>query len=901
MTERHAVFIPAPYQDSAEFGRLILRDGSTATVRVASVQDAAALADFFHRLSPESRQHRFFSMAEPSSEFVKSLSDSSNPKSQLTLVVTRIADGHEIIVAAGSYLARDENSAEVAIAVEDALQRKGIGSHLLERLALLAARAGFRRFWAVTQLENRGMIDVFRHSGFPLREKLESGYLELDFSVVPTQSSVELSEMRDRVFTAASLRWFFKPASVAVVGASRNPSNIGHRILDALVMNRFQGPVYPINPKAKVIGSMPAYASLSKLPEPVDLAIIAVPPGAVLDTIDECAQCGVKVVIVITAGFAEAGPEGKSLQKQLVEKVRGHGMRMVGPNCMGLLNTDPAISLNASFSPVFPPPGRIAMSSQSGALGLAILALAAQRQLGISSFVSVGNKADVSGNDLLQYWEVDDDTRVILLYLESFGNPRRFARIARRVSRAKPIIAVKAGRTLAGRRAAGSHTAALAANDVAVDALFRQTGVIRAETLDEMFDIAAALENQPLPQGRRIAIVTNAGGPAILCTDACEAGGLTVPELAEQTQDKLRTFLPATASVSNPVDMIASAGADCYRNAIETLLPASEVDALVVIYIPVDRSGSEAFIQAIKDGVAAARAAGATTKPVIACLMSGDGARVVHTADETIPSYLFPESAAKVLAKAVSYAEWRAKPLAVVPGFSDLKTDAARNIVVHALETRGEGWLSALEIQEVLSAFGIPQAPGGLARTSDEAVEIATRVGFPVALKLASPRVLHKSDIGAVRLNVEGESAVRKTFDEIKQEGMDGIVVQSMIRGGVELMIGVTDDPLFGPLIAFGLGGVHVEILADVCFRVTPLTDVDAHEMVRGIRGYRLLEGYRGHAPADIDAVEQVLLRISRMVEEIPEIKELDLNPIFALPPGQGCAVVDARIRVAGN
>jgi acetate---CoA ligase (ADP-forming) len=898
MSKLQPVFIPAPYQDSAEFGRLILRDGSTATVRVATLQDALTLADFFHRLSPESRQHRFFSMAEPSSEFVKSLSDSSDPKSQLTLVVTRIADGHEIIVAAGSYLARDENSAEVAIAVEDALQRKGIGSHLLERLALLAARAGFTRFWAITQLENRGMIDVFRHSGFPLREKLESGYLELDFSVVPTQSSVELSEMRDRVFTAASLRWFFKPASVAVVGASRNSSNIGHRILDALVMNRFQGPVYPINPKAKVIGSMPAYASLSKLPEPVDLAIIAVPPDAVLATIDECAQCGVKVLIVITAGFAEAGPAGKSLQKQLVEKVRGNGMRMVGPNCMGLLNTEPDVSLNASFSPVFPPPGRIAMSSQSGALGLAILALAAQRQLGISSFVSVGNKADVSGNDLLQYWEVDDDTHVILLYLESFGNPRRFARIARRVSRTKPIIAVKAGRTLAGRRAAGSHTAALAANDVAVDALFRQTGVIRAETLDEMFDIAATLENQPLPQGRRIAIVTNAGGPAILCTDACEAGGLTVPELTEQTQARLRAFLPATASVSNPVDMIASAGADCYGKAIETLLPADDVDALVVIYIPVDRSGSEAFIQAIKDGVAAARAAGATAKPVIACLMSGDGARVVHAEHETIPSYLFPESAAKVLAKAASYAEWRTKPLAVVPGFSDLKTDDARNIVARALESRGEGWLSATEIHGVLSAFGIRQAAGGLARTSDEAVEIATRVGFPVALKLASPRVLHKSDIGAVRLNVENEAAVRKAFDEIKQEGMEGIVVQSMIRSGVELMIGVTDDPLFGPLIAFGLGGVHVEILADVCFRVTPLTDDDAHEMIRGIRGYRLLEGYRGHAPADIDAIAQVLLRISRMVEEIPEIKELDLNPIFALPPGQGCAVVDARLRV---
>jgi acetate---CoA ligase (ADP-forming) len=899
MSKLNPVFIPAPYQDSAEFGRLILRDGSTATIRVATVQDSKALADFFHRLSPESRQHRFFSIAEPSAEFVKSLADSSDPKSKLTLVVTRIASGHEVIVAAGSYLARDEKSAEVAMAVEDALQRKGIGSHLLERLALLAARVGFTRFWAVTQLENRGMIDVFRHAGFPLTEKLESGYLELDFSVVPTQSSVELSEMRDRVFTAASLRWFFKPTSVAVVGASRDPSSIGHRILDALVMNRFQGPVYPINPKAKVIGSMPAYASLAKLPEPVDLAIIAVPRDAVLSTIDECAQCGVKALIVITAGFAEAGATGKSLQKLLVEKVRGYGMRMVGPNCMGLLNTRPDISLNASFSPVFPPPGRIAMSSQSGALGLAILALAAQRQLGISSFVSVGNKADVSGNDLLQYWEVDDDTRVILLYLESFGNPRRFARIARRVSRTKPIIAVKAGRTLAGRRAAGSHTAALAANDVAVDALFRQTGVIRAETLDEMFDIAAALENQPLPKGKRVAIVTNAGGPAILCTDACEAGGLIVPELTEETRAKLRTFLPATASLSNPVDMIASAGAESYRKTIEAVLSAPEVDAMVVIYIPVDRGGSEAFIQAIKDGVAAARAAGATAKPVIACLMSVDGASVVHTEHETIPAYLFPESAAKVLAKAAHYAEWRTKPLASVPGFPDLQTEEARRIVEHAIKSRGECWLSATEAQRVLSAFGIHQAPGGLARTAEEAVQIATRVGFPVAMKLASQRVLHKSDIGAVRLNVEGEAAIRKAFEEIQQEGMEGVVVQSMIRSGVELMIGVTEDPLFGPLMAFGLGGVYVEILADVCFRVTPLTDEDVHEMVRGIRGYRLLEGYRGHAPADVATIEQVLLRISRMVEEIPEIKELDLNPIFALPPGQGCVVVDVRIRVA--
>jgi acyl-CoA synthetase (NDP forming) len=538
------------------------------------------------------------------------------------------------------------------------------------------------------------------------------------------------------------------------------------------------------------------------------------------------------------------------------------------------------------------------MSSQSGALGLAILALAAERQLGISTFISVGNKADVSGNDLLQYWEVDDNTGVILLYLESFGNPRRFARIARRVSRTKPIIAMKAGRTLAGRRAAGSHTAALAANDVAVDALFRQTGVIRAETLDEMFDIAAALDNQPLPKGRRIAIVTNAGGPGILCTDACEAGGLVVPELSEPVRAQLRTFLPASASVSNPVDMIASARAESYRRTIETVLPAPDVDAMIVIYIPVDRNDSQSVAQAIKDGVSHARAAGARGKPVLACLMAGDGSRVLSTEHETIPSYLFPEQAAGVLAKAAGYAEWRAKPLALAPGFAGVKKEEGKRIVSRALETRGAGWLLAEEARSLLSAFGIPQVAAGLARSADEAAGIAGSLIFPVAVKLASPRVLHKSDIGAVRLNVGDEASVRRAFDEIRQEGMEGVVIQKMIRNGVEVMIGVTEDSLFGPLIAFGLGGIHVEILADVCFRVTPLTDRDAEEMVREIRGYRLLEGYRGHPPADIPAIREVLLRVSRMVEDVPEIRELDLNPIFALPPGQGCVVVDARVRI---
>jgi acetyl coenzyme A synthetase (ADP forming)-like protein len=863
----HPLYLPAPYQDSAESGRVILKDGSTATVRMATVADGPAVADFFHRLSPESKQHRFFSCAEPSAEFVQSLCDSSNPHSKLTLVITRMALGGEAIIGAGSYIARDSKSAEVAMAVEDHFQGKGIGSHLLERLALLAARAGFTRFWAITHADNRGMIDVFRHSGFVLDEKLESGYLELDFSVLPTESSVEISEMHDRVVTAASIRWFFKPTSVALVGASREPSSIGYRILEALVANHFQGPVYPVNPSAKVVGSMHAYASITELPQPVDLAIIAVPRNAVLAVIDECAARGVKAVVVITAGFAETDDTGKALQKRLLESVRGHGMRMIGPNCMGLLNTDSDVRLNASFSPVFPPPGRIAMSSQSGALGLAILALATERQLGISTFVSVGNKADVSSNDLLQYWEVDGNTNVILLYLESFGNPRRFARIARRVSRTKPIIAVKAGRTLSGRRAAGSHTAALAANDVAVDALFRQTGVIRAETLDEMFDIAAALGDQPLPRGRRVAIVTNAGGPGILCTDACEAGGLMVPELSEHVRAELRSFLPAAASVSNPIDMIASARAESYRKTIETVLPATDVDAMIVIYIPVDRNDSPSIDQAIKDGVAHARSIGGADKPVLACLMSNEESRLLSADHERVPSFFFPEAAAKVLSKAAAYAEWRSKPPAMVPGFPDIQSGPARQIVTNAIESRGACWLSADEVHCVLSAFGIPQAARGLAHSAGEAVDIARSVGFPVAMKLASQKVVHKSDIGAVRLNVQDEATVRGTFDELRRDDMEGILIQRMIRDGTELMIGVAEDASFGPLIAFGLGGIHVEILADVCFRVTPLTDQDAEEMVRGIRGYRLLQGYRGHSPADIRAIQEVLLRVSRMVE----------------------------------
>jgi acetyl coenzyme A synthetase (ADP forming)-like protein len=703
------------------------------------------------------------------------------------------------------------------------------------------------------------------------------------------------------------LRAFFQPRAVAVVGASRDPQSIGARLLDALISSGFRGPVYPVNPHASELAGLRAFPTVRAVQEPIDLAVIAVPPGAVLTVVDDCAAKGVRALVVITAGFAEVSAEGRALQDRVLEKVRQHGMRMIGPNCFGLVNTDPAVRLNATFTSTFPPAGNIAMSSQSGALGLAILGAARRLHLGISTFVSVGNKADVSGNDLLLYWEEDPATEVILLYLESFGNPCRFARIARRVSRRKPIVAVKAGRTQSGRRAAGSHTAALAASDIAVDALFQQTGVLRAETLEEMFILAAGLAHQPLPAGRRVAVVSNAGGPAILCTDVCEARGLVVPELSGPTKTRLAAFLPRTAALKNPVDLVASATPDQYRKAIETLLAADEIDALIVLYIAVVATDTTAVAEQILSGLAAARRAGAKAKTVLICWMAeGDPGRSFALPTETIPTYALPEAPALALSKMAEYAEWRGRPAGKAPEFDDLDMARARAICAKAQSLRGDGWLTTEESRALLTAMKLPVADGGVAATADAAAAVAQRVGFPVAVKLASHQIVHKTELGAVCLNLADERAVRDAFESIRarlvREGklnaMEGVLVQPMLSDGVEVMVGMTQDPLFGPLLAFGLGGIHVEILGDVRFRVTPLTDRDAAEMVRDIKGYRLLRGYRGHPPADIEAIEEVLLRVSRLVEDIPVIREIDLNPIFALPPGEGCRIVDARIRI---
>jgi acyl-CoA synthetase (NDP forming) len=518
----------------------------------------------------------------------------------------------------------------------------------------------------------------------------------------------------------------------------------------------------------------------------------------------------------------------------------------------------------------------------------------------------VGNKADVSSNDLLEYWEQDAATRLILLYLESFGNPRRFARLARRVGRRKPIVVVKSGRTRAGLRAATSHTAAIATSDVAVDALFHQTGVIRTETIDQLFDVAVCLETQPLPPGKRVGIVTNAGGPAILASDACEAAGLELAQLSSGLQASLAASLPGCASAANPVDLVASAGPEAYRRSIELLLAASEIDALIVMYTPVVAAPREDILKSVQDGIAAGRRAGGAHKPVLACVLPNRSRMTgIAVGTETVPVFEFPENAVQALGHAAQYAAWRARPVGRLWDFDDMRTDDGRAICRGALAA-GRTWLTVEQVRGVLSACGLPHAAGTLASSVDQAVAAAKTLGFPVAAKLIAASLVHKSDVGGVRLNLSAVADVREAFGELVDvaqravpgETIDGVLIQPMVSDGIETIVGMTRDPTFGSLLAFGLGGIFAEALGDVQVKVGPVTDKDVDEMLQGIKGRGLLQGARGRPPADVGALREVLLRVSRLADDIPEIQDLDLNPVMALADGRGCRIVDARIRV---
>ena len=875
---------------------VVLRDGSTVHVRPATPEDRDDMVEFLRDLSADSRAFRFFSASVDVEREARHSVD-VDYRDRYALVATTGLPAR--LVGHAIYFKTTDGRAEAALAVADELQGMGLGTLLLAHLAQHAAENGIETFEAVVLPQNHRMIDVFRESGFPVELKTSPGWIEAEFPTSLTPEALERFDRREQTAAAAALRTILAPRSVAVIGASRHADTIGGAVFANLIAGGFTGPVYPINPNADVVQSVPAFASVADVPGTVDLAVIVVPADRVADAARECAAKKVSAVVVISAGFAETGHEGAERQSELLEICREAGMRLIGPNCMGVVNTNPDVLLNATFAPLFPRRGKVGFLSQSGALGLAVMDLMQARALGMSTFVSVGNKADISGNDLLHYWETDDDTNLVMLYLESFGNPRRFARIGSRVGRSKPILAVKSGRTKAGARATSSHTGALLqGSDVTVDALFEQSGVIRTDSLAEMFDVATLLSNEPAPAGPKVAIVTNAGGAGILCADACEGGGLEVPPLPEDVRAELAGFLAPEAAVGNPVDMIASATAAQFGRAIDTIAGAAVADALIVIFVPPLVTRAEDVAREVR--LAAERAGGKI--PILAVFVSSSGPpqELREGGGACLATYAFPEDAARALTRAVRWAQWRDAPAGEIPRFDGREAEAT-GLVAHAL-SRGEGWLGPEDVAGLLDCFGIPLAAERVVATPEDAGAAAEAIGGSVALKAVSPTLLHKTEAGAVQLDLRGKAAVTAAAaamrDAVYREGheVEAFLVQQMVPDGVEVLVGVVHDASFGPVLACGAGGTTAELLKDVAVRITPLTDVAVSRMVRSLAIFPLLDGYRGAPHADVAALEELLLRVSAMVEAHPEIAEMDLNPVKVLE--KGAIVVDARIRL---
>lgn len=878
---------------------VLLKDGGGARIRPIKPDDGDLLRSFFERLGPESRYFRFFKIKKTLSDEEVEFFTTVDYDDRMALVA--VLDGELIGVGRYDREGEDSTTAEVAFAVADAHQGRGIGTELLELLTAYARDHGIERFAAYVLAENRQMMRVFRNSGYELARTMDSGVYTVDFPVEESVASLNAEAEREKRAVAASILPFFFPNAIAVIGASNDLDSIGGKLFNNILSGGFTGPLYPVNPNSKVVRSVRAYPTILEVPDEVDMAYIVVPQRFVLDVVKQCAMKGVRGIVVISAGFSEVGEEGAALEDEILDVVRDSGMRMVGPNCMGLLNTADSVRLNGTFAPVYPPAGNVAMSSQSGALGIAILDYATRNNIGISQFVSVGNKADVSGNDLVLAWEDDPQTDVITLYLESFGNPRKFSRIARRIGRRKPIIAVKAGRSSSGSRAASSHTGALASSDVAVSALFRQAGVIRVDTIEELFDAASLLANQPVPMGERVGIVTNAGGPGILAADALEANGLTVPALSGELQQRIMSGLAAEASARNPVDLIASGGSEQFAHATTLMLASGEVDSLMAIYVPTSPEGAGEVAAALR-GCQAAYDGPVT---LLSVFMQAEGAGRSLAGEggaRSIPSYMFPEDGAVALARAVRHGRWRQRDPGVELELGDEAVADIRNVADSALSRLGEGggWLDPEEVDRCLRAAGLRTPFTRVAKDVDEARAAATEAGGPVVVKVISEEALHKSDVGGVVLGVTGDEEVERAFRQVTGvvEEFDGVLVQEFIEGGHEVLVGMALDPNFGPLVAFGLGGIYVELLKDVAFRIYPITDVDAAEMVRETKGYKLLEGYRNNPLGDVAALEDALRRVSALITEMPELIEMDLNPVKVLPPGQGVVVVDARMQV---
>ena len=689
-----------------------------------------------------------------------------------------------------------------------------------------------------------------------------------------------------------------KPRAVAVVGASTRPHTIGSDLLKRLIEFGFKGGIYPVNPKGGEIEGLEAYKTIADLPDDVDLAVIVVNASRVLEAVDQCHAKGIKGLVVISAGFKETGAEGAKLELELLERVRAHGMRMVGPNCLGVVNTNPEISLDACFAESLPVAGDIGFVSQSGALGGGILNILKDLNLGFAQFVSIGNQADVNAETALEYWENDPEVKQILLYMESIPDPVNFRRLASRISKKKPVLALKAGRSAAGASAASSHTGSLAGGDRAADALLKQSGVIRELSLRELFSSAKVFANCPIPKGDRVAIVTNSGGPGIMATDAVCGHGMQMAQISDETKAKLREFLPAAASVKNPVDMIASAPLEHYRRTVETVLADPAVDMVMVIYLPFLGLKDIDVAQALME-IRAAH----SEKPIVGVFMTtSEFFSKLSEMQVTVPFYMYSEEAADAMKRLNDQRLWMARPEGEFP---ELPEDTNRVMqIFRTAANEGRHELTTRESLDVLDAAGVRICRSGMAHSEDEAAAVAEKTGYPVVMKMTSKTTSHKTDVGGVRVGIASEEDLRREYRDLigkleakgLLEGLEGVLIQEMVKSKRELVTGIATDPQFGPMVMFGLGGVFVEVLKDVAFRLAPLTDIDAKDLIHSVKCVKLLEGARGFTPAQMDKVEETLLRISQLAHVHRFVKELDINPLMISDKDGEPIAVDARI-----
>lgn len=858
---------------------VVLADGGTVHLRPIVPSDADALVALHGRLSPETRYLRYFGAYPriPAKDLERFTTVDHYNRVALVAVL-----GSELVAVGRYERSGDKTSAEVAFVVDDVHQGRGLGSILLEHLAAAAAECGIERFVAEVLAENRVMVRVFQDAGYQISKEFEHGSLHLEFDIDPTEESLAVARGREQAAEARSVYNLLHPRSVAVIGASTDPGKIGYAVLTNVLNADFAGTVYPVNPRRGSVRGVRAYPSVTDIPGDVDLAIVAVPADRVLGVLEGALEKGVKTLVIVSAGFGEAGPRGLHSELQLVGEARAHGMRVIGPNALGVVNTDPDVRFNGSLAPWLPGRGHTGFFCQSGALGIAILADTAKRGLGLSTFVSAGNRADVSVNDLLQYWETDPQTEVVLLYLESFGNPRKFARLVRRLARSKPIVVVRSGRHAVSRELAA---ASAGVGESAVQALFEQNGVIRVDTLGQLFDVALLLANQPLPGGPSVGIVGNSAAIGALAADTAMAQGLTL--------------------AFDPVNVGPQAGPEEFAAAVRDALNSPDADALVVVFVPPLAVPGTTYARALRD--AAAEAAQRFEKPIVSTFLAVEGVPeelAVRGPDGTpgrgsIPSYPSPERAVTALARVIRYAAWRQRPTGTVVRPGGTHPQRAVQIVHDALAVpdRADGWLTDAECIDLLGCYGIEILPFERVMSADDAVAAAERVGFPVAVKSADERLSRRPDLTGARLDLASADAVRAAHaDLLEASGMPDVYVQRMAPRGSSCAIGLQDDPSFGSLVTFGLSGMLGDLIGDWSYRAVPLTDTDAADLVREPRTAALLAGYRGDDPADLAALSDLALRVATLAEDVPEVRELSLDPVIATP--DGATVIAARIRL---